>query len=113
MPEQKISKVKLSNGQIYSFFDNDAIHYDKKIDRLLVGNAVIDNLIINQSLQIEEINEMSVEEFLDTHSYILAYNELSKEIKKRSTNTLLADIGGYSAKVDDETGVLSLKLGKQ
>ena len=112
MPEQKISKVKLSNGKIYSFFDNDAIHYDEQ-GRLLVDNAVIDNLIINGSLSIEEINEMSVEEFLEENSYILAYNDYSKEIKKKAANTLLRDIGGYSAKVDDETCVLSLKLGKQ
>ena len=112
MPEQKISKVKLSDGKIYSFFDNNAIHIDEKINELVVGNATIDDLIINRHLSIVEIDDMSIEEFLDTHSYILTYNELSQEIKKRPTENLLKDIGGYSAKVDDTTGVLSLKLGK-
>ena len=110
MPDQKISKVKLSNGQVYSFFDNDALHLHEG-DTLVVGNAVIDNLIINEHLSILEINDMSIEEFLDEHSYVVTYNELSKQLKKRSSNNFLADIGGYSAKVEDN--VLSLKLGKQ
>jgi len=107
--EQKISKVKLSNGQIYSFFDSGAIHYDEKFDRLLVGVAIIDDLIITHGLTIEQIDDIDVEEFITSNLLV----EKGGVVKKHPTSNLLEDIGGCSYKMDANTGVLSLKIGKQ
>ena len=106
---QKISKVKLSNGQIYSFFDSGAIHYDEKLDTLLVGVAVIDDLIINNGLTIEQIDDIDAEEFITSNLLV----EKGGVIKKHSASNLLEDIGGCSYKMDTTKGILSLKIGKQ
>lgn len=108
MADKKITKVKLSNGQIYSFFDKDAIHYEE--GKLVVGNAIIDNLIITQNLQIEEIDDIPIDKYIDN---VLTWDRQTGKIKRRSTDILLQDIGGCSYKMDDDTGVLSLKIGKQ
>ena len=105
----KISKVKLSNGQIYSFFDNDAIRLNED-GKLIVGNEVIDKLILDGGLTITEINDVPLEDVIDN---VLTQDPLTKEIKKRSTDILLEDIGGCSYNMDNETGILSLKIGKQ
>ena len=105
--ELKITKLKLSNNQIYSFFDKDAMHYDEQSGKILVGDAFIDNVLINNAgLFIIEINDVDVNEY----TTILVQNSTTGEIARRDKNKLLEDIGGYSAKV--ESTKLSLKLGK-
>jgi hypothetical protein len=44
---------------------------------------------------------------------VLVEDEDTQQIKKRSTNQLLEDIGGISYNINDSTGVLSLKEGRQ
>lgn len=105
----KISKVKLSNGQTYSFFDKDAIRLNED-GKLIVGNTIIDKLILDGGLTVTEINDIPVGSYIDN---VLTQDPVTKEIKKRSKDLLLKDIGGISAKMDDTNGVLSLKVGKQ
>ena len=106
MAEQKITKVKLNNGEVYSFFDTGAIHYDA--GRLVVGNALIDNLIIRQGLRIVELDDVDAIEFVNSNVVI----EKDGIIKKHSADNLLEDIGGCSYSLDND-GTLTLKLGKQ
>ena len=43
---------------------------------------------------------------------VLVLDEETGQVKKRSTNNLLKDIGGVSYSIDEASGTLSLKLGK-
>ena len=103
-----IRQIKLSNGQIYTVFDPIALHLDSS-GRILCGNTVVDNIVIDGSLSIVTIDNVPVEEQINN---VLTQDELTGEVKKRSVNYLLEDIGGCSFKM--EAGdVLSLQLGKQ
>lgn len=105
--ERKVTKVKLSDGRIFRFFDNDALHIDEKINKIVVGDAIIDNLLAeNATLRIVEIDDIDVNEYTD-----VVVRDGMKRLRARNKNEFLADIGGYSAK--EENGVLSLQLGKQ
>lgn len=105
----KITKVKLSNGQIYSFFDKDAIRLNEQ-GILVVGDQVVDDVIINGNLSVIEIDDIPVDKYIDN---VLTQDPITKQIKKRSTDILLEDIGGCSYSMDEDNGVLSLKIGKQ
>lgn len=105
----KITKVKLSNGQIYSFFDKDAIRLNEQ-GILVVGDQVVDDVIINGNLSVIEIDDIPVDKYIDN---VLTQDPITKQIKKRSTDILLEDIGGCSYDMDEDNGVLSLKIGKQ
>ena len=105
----KITKLKLSDGNIYSFFDKDALHFDIDSGKLLVGDTFIDNVLIQNNLFILEIDDVDVNEY----TKILVQNDATGEIAKRDKNKMLEDIGGCSYNLDEQTGVLSLKIGKQ
>ncbi len=105
MPELKVTKVKLSNGTIYRFYDKDALHYNEQ-GKLVVGDAIIDNLVVNSNLTIVEIDDVPANEYTE-----VVVRDGTKKLRVRPKNEFLADIGGYSAK--EENGVLSLQLGKQ
>lgn len=108
MAERKVTKLKLSNGQVIRFFDKDALHYDEKVNRLLVGDAYIDNLIINNNLTILEIDDIPADQYTE-----VVVRDGMKRLRVRPKNEFLADIGGYSAKMDNEAKTLKIKLGKQ
>lgn len=108
MSEMKVTKVKLSNGQIYRFYDKDGLHYDEKINRLLVGDAIIDNLVVKQGLIILEIDDIPANQYTE-----VVVRDGMKRLRVRPKDEFLEDIGGCSYKMNEETGVLSLKIGKQ
>lgn len=104
----KIRKIKLSNGAIYSIFDEGAIRLNE--DKILVtGNGIVDRAILDGHLTIMEIDDVPVSEDITN---VLVQDDVTKEIKKRSTDKLLEDIGGISYNLEDD-GVLSFKVGKQ
>lgn len=100
-----ISRVTLSDGKTYIVKDSNAL---KKSGGTITGDLIVDNIIKTKKLFI-----LSVETMIDTPTNVLVEDEQTNEIKKRSTDLLLEDIGGYSC---DETaltdGILKLKLGK-
>ena len=108
MANEKITKLKLSDGNIYSFFDTNAIHYDKTQGKILVGNEFIDNVLIQNNLFILEIDDMPVEDI----THYVTQDETTGEIGRLDKNKVLEYIGGCSYKME-ENGVLSLKIGKQ
>ncbi len=107
MSEKKITKVELSNGKIYSCFDANSIHYDKVSKKILVGNTIIDNVIINDNLFILKIDDIPIEQI----SHYVVQDSLTEEIGRINKNDVLENIGGYSLKVDNE--ILKIRLGKQ
>ena len=105
-----IKKIKLSDGSVYSIFDEGALRLDPESNKLLTGNQVVDNVIIGGSLSILEIDDVPLDAAIDN---VLVQDATTGQIKKRSTDKLLEDIGGISYSIDNTSGTLSFKLGKQ
>ena len=110
MPNElpRIKRIKLSNGQTYSIFDQGALRLNEN-HQLVTGNAIVDNVIIQQGLHITLVDDVPVEESIEN---VLVQDPQTGEIKKRDTDILLEDIGGASYNMNSSTGVLSLKIGK-
>lgn len=105
-----IKKIKLSDGSVYSIFDEGALRLDPESNKLLTGNQVVDNVIIEGSLSILEVDDVPLDAAIDN---VLVQDATTGQIKKRSTDKLLEDIGGISYSIDNTSGTLSFKLGKQ
>ena len=105
-----IKKIKLSDGSVYSIFDEGALRVDPESNKLLTGNQVVDNVIIAGNLSILEIDDVPLDATIDN---VLVQDATTGQIKKRSTDKLLEDIGGISYSIDNTSGTLSFKLGKQ
>ena len=105
-----IKKIKLSDGSVYSISDEGALRLDPKSNKLLTGNQVVDNVIIEGNLSILEIDDVPLDATIDN---VLVQDATTGQIKKRSTDKLLEDIGGISYSIDNTSGTLSFKLGKQ
>jgi len=102
-----IKKIKLSNNQIYSIFDNGALRLDEVTHKLITGNSIVDQVILDGDLYITEVDDIPVDP-----TNVLVWEETTGQIYKRSTNLLLEDIGGISYGMNANTGILSLKYGK-
>ena len=105
-----IKKIKWSDGSVYSIFDEGALRLDPESNKLLTGNQVVDNVIIEGNLSILEIDDVPLDAAIDN---VLVQDAATGQIKKRSTDKLLEDIGGISYSIDNTSGTLSFKLGKQ
>lgn len=105
-----IKKIKLSDGSVYSIFDEGALRLDPESNKLLTGNKVVDNVIIEGNLSILEIDDVPLDAAIDN---VLVQDATTGQVKKRSTDKLLEDIGGISYSIDNTSGTLSFKLGKQ
>ena len=105
-----IKKIKLSDGSVYSIFDEGALRLDPESNKLLTGNQVVDNVIIEGNLSTLEIDDVPLDAATDN---VLVQDATTGQVKKRSTDKLLEDIGGISYSIDNTSGTLSFKLGKQ
>lgn len=101
-----IKTIKLSDGSVYSIFDNGALRLNEN-NILITGNKIVDSVIINKGLAITEIDNIPVEETIDN---VLVHDTSTGRILKRSTDQLLADIGGISCDVQNQ--VFVVKIGK-
>lgn len=105
MPEEEIryiKKIQLSDGSIHWIKDTNALPLS---GGQLTGDLKVDTLIKTNKLFI-----LNMEVMVDTPTNVLVEDD--GEIKKRSTDYLLRDIGGYSVDFDGTNGTLELKLGK-
>ena len=109
MADNRIKKIKLSNGSVYSIFDEGSLHLNSN-NILITGNSIVDEVILEGNLYITEVDDIPVTSNIDN---VLVQDSVTGEIKKRSTDYLLEDIGGISYNMDDTNGILSLKFGKQ
>ena len=107
-----IKKIMLSDGNIYYLCDAEAAreadlqNYLPLEGGTISGNLTVDQMIITQGLTIT-----GFEYITEPPENVLV--EQGGQIKKRSTEYLLEDIGGSSYNVDQSVGVLSFKIGKQ
>lgn len=103
-----IKRIKLSDGSVYSIFDEGALRLNNE-GKLVTGNIVVDQIIVNTDLYITAVDDVPVEQ--EINNVVTMVQENGKwAMKRRSTNYLLKDIGGTSHEVEDST--LSLKIGK-
>lgn len=109
MAELKIVKVKLNDGKVYAIRDTGAVHYDPDLKKILTGNDIVDNIVINDAhkfiIQIGD-TDMRIEN-------LLSIDRTTGLIVARDAKKVLKDIGGASYAFDDNTGVLSVKTGSQ
>ena len=101
-----IKKIKLSDGSVYSIFDEGALRLNKD-NILITGNKIVDEVIIQGHLEIVEIDDVPVDQAIDN---VLVQDPITGRISRRSTSQLLADIGGMSC--DIQEGVFMVKIGK-
>ena len=97
-----IKKIKLSDGSIYSIFDEGALRLNEN-HILITGNSVVDTVIINGGLSIAEIDDVPIEQAIDN---VLVQDITTGQIMKRSTDQLLADIGGVACTVQEKVFVV-------
>lgn len=102
-----IKKIKLSDGSVYSIFDEGALRLNSE-GKLITGNQVVDALILD-GLYITEVDDIPLDENIDNVVTMVQENGYWV-LKRRSTDLLLKDIKGTSHEVNGS--VLSLKLGK-
>lgn len=103
-----IKRIKLSDGSVYSIFDEGALRLNNE-GKLVTGNIVVDQIIVNTDLYITAVDDVPVEQ--EINNVVTMVQENGKWVmRRRSTNYLLKDIGGTSHEVEDST--LSLKIGK-
>lgn len=100
----RIKKIKLSNGSVYSIFDEGSLHLNEN-NVLITGNSIVDEAILDGHLYITEIDDIPINQSIDN---VLVQDSTTGEIKKRTTNKLLEDIGGISYSMDETNGILSL-----
>lgn len=64
MAENRIKKIKLSNGSVYAIFDEGALRLDAT-GKLITGNATVDKVILDGDLFIVEIDNVPVNQAID------------------------------------------------
>lgn len=106
---RKVVKLKLNDGQIYSIFDTGAIHVNDQ-GRLVTGNFIVDNVLINDNKFIIEIDDIPIDQTADY--YLVQINGV-QTIKRKKRKDVLKDIGGTSYNIDSEHGILQLQVGLQ
>ena len=102
-----IKKIKLSNGSVYSIFDEGALRLDNE-GRLITGNEIVDTLIL-KGFYITEVNDVPVNDSINNVVTMVQENG-QWVMKRRSTEVLLKDIGGTSHTINGD--ILILKIGK-
>jgi hypothetical protein len=104
-----IKRIKLSNGSVYSIFDEGALRLNEA-GKLVTGNTIVDQIILEGNLYISEVDDVPVDDTIDNVVTMVRDENGYYTLKKRSTDKLLADIGGTSHEVNG--AVLSLHIGK-
>lgn len=66
MATNRIKKIKLTDGSIYAIFDEGALRLSDPSSEgrvlLLANNPVVDNIILQGSLEIDEVDDVPVSE---------------------------------------------------
>lgn len=56
-----IKKIRLSDGSVYSIFDNGALRLNNE-GKLITGNSLVDKIILTENVYITEVDDIPVEE---------------------------------------------------
>lgn len=101
MAENRIKKIKLSNGSVYSIFDEGALRLNS--DKVIcTGNTVVDEAILQGHLSITEIDDIPLENITED----ILVTDSNGKIYKENIRQVLREIGCITADVDDEILIL-------
>lgn len=105
MEQRKITRVRLSDGRVYSFFDTGAMRVDPATGVIFTGIESIDkDLILNKGLRITQIDDADVNNYTS-----ILVTDTDGCIKKRPKNTFLRDDLDAHTSVD-MSGKLTIAL---
>ena len=99
-----IKKIKLSNEKIYSIFDAGALRLDPTTKKILTGNTVVDEAILDGHLSIVEIDDVPL---ANVQMKVLVQGA-NGEIKQQDIRQVLKNLGLITASVTD--GTLNLEV---
>lgn len=103
--QDKITRVMLSDGSVYSFFDKGAMRVDPATGVIFTGIESIDkDLILNKGLRITQINDTDVNNYTS-----ILVTDANGRIKKRPRSTFLRDDLDAHTSVDT-SGKLTIAL---
>lgn len=97
-----IKKIKLSNGAIYSIFDEGALRLNAN-NEICTGNAAVDEAIFTGHLSIKEIDDVPLAQ---SNEIVISVNA-DGTIIKQNIRQVLRDLGCITAEVANE--ILSLE----
>lgn len=83
----RIKKIKLNDGSVYAIFDEGSLRLNDN-NVLITGNDTVDNVIINGSLQITEIDDIPVNKSLE---YVLTWDASTGSFYKCTLADLFSD----------------------
>lgn len=98
-----IKKIKLSNGSIYSIFDQGALRLSPE-NKIITGVGAVDRAILDGHLSITEIDDVPLADV----QYDVLVQMANGEIKKQDLRQVLKNLGLITAKV--EGSVLDLAV---
>ena len=98
----RIKKIKLNDGSVYAIFDEGSLRLNDN-NVLITGNDTVDNVIINGSLQITEIDDIPINKSLE---YVLTWDVSTGSFYKCTLADLFSD-DIYELSVDNNN-VLTL-----
>lgn len=101
----RIKKIKLSDERIYSIFDEGALRLDPTTKKILTGNTVVDEAILDGHLSIIEIDDVPLAQ---VQAKVLVQDATSGEIKQQDIRQVLKNLGLITAKV--ENNILDLAV---
>lgn len=108
-----IKKIILSDGSVHYLYDvtaaraTDLDNYLRLSGGTLTGDTAIDALLTANNLKVIQVDDRDL-----AVDNVLTWDSSDGDIQKRSADNLLEDIGGISYSVNEDTGVLSFKIGK-
>lgn len=111
--KKRIKKLKLGDGSIYYLYDMDAArgadleNYLELSGGTITGDVNVDAVLKAKQLTVTQLDDRNL-----AVTNVLTQG-VNGAIEKRAADKLLEDIGGISYSMDDSTGVLSFKYGKQ
>lgn len=101
----RIKKIKLSDEKIYSIFDEGALRLDPTTKKILTGNTVVDEAILDGHLSIIEIDDVPLAQ---VQAKVLVQDATSGEIKQQDIRQVLKNLGLITATV--ENNILDLAV---
>lgn len=104
MAENRIKKIKLSDGSVYSIFDEGSLRLDSN-NRLITGNTVVDQIIIKEGLHIAEIDDVPL---ANVQEKVLVRDATTGEIKQQDIRQVLRNLGLITASVEND--ILNLEV---
>ena len=99
-----IKKIKLSDGHIYSIFDQGALRLDPTTNKIITGVGPVDEAILDGHLSITEIDDVPLAQV----QYKVLVQGANGEVKQEDLRYVLAKLGLVNGWEVDNNGTLEL-----